>query len=48
MVEGKTEPHVSRHLGVHHWNDAWNPGPHEIEPAIQARLRELLEPARAG
>jgi hypothetical protein len=39
---------VSRHLGVPDWNDPWNPGPHEIEPAIQARLRELLESARAG
>lgn len=39
---------VSRHLGVPDWHDPWNPGPHEIEPAIQARLRELLESARAG
>ncbi len=39
---------VSRHLGVPDWNDPWNPGPHEIEPAIQARLRELSESARAG
>ncbi len=39
---------VSRHLGVPDWNDAWNPGPYEIEPAIQARLRELLESAREG
>jgi hypothetical protein len=39
---------VSRHLGVPDWHDPWNPGPHEIEPAIQSRLRELLESARAG
>jgi hypothetical protein len=39
---------VSRHLGVPDWNHAWNPGANEIEPAIQARLRELLESAREG
>jgi len=39
---------VSRHLGVPDWHDPWNPGPNEIEPAIQTRLRELLESAQAG
>ena len=29
---------ISRHLGVPDWNDARNPGPHEIEPTVQARL----------
>ncbi len=35
MVEGKTEPHVSRHLGVHHWNDAWNPGRTRLNPPFK-------------
>jgi hypothetical protein len=39
---------VSRHLGVLDWHDPWNPGPNEIEPAIQSRLRELLDSARGG
>jgi hypothetical protein len=39
---------VSVHLGVPDWNDPWNPGPNDIEPAIQARLREFLESARAA
>jgi hypothetical protein len=39
---------VSVHLGVPDWNDPWNPGPNEIEPAIQARLRGFSESARAA
>lgn len=33
---------VSRHMGEK-WEDAWDPGPHQIEPKIQARVRRLLE-----
>lgn len=30
---------VSRHLGDK-WEDAWNPGPHQIESETQARIRQ--------
>ena len=33
---------LSRHLGDK-WEDAGDPGPHQIEPAIQARIHQLVD-----